>query len=440
MDYDSVVGHLINIPGLDGTSQIDPAILTALLDHSVDSLGSGLRSRLRARILAAHRQAIHRRAAIEVPSPIQETPDQDGNVSTLQTKLNNAAARLQEIQDSLNPIVSQCGKDVVDKLEMAMTKLYKLAVFIRGDYDDREPDTTQRDELLKQAVQAFTVVENCAQAGLEKISRLHSQVMETENTVINPAKQEIAILLENNQNEVNNLQDQIKNSETSVNTMQNSLSQQSQAVSSLHDKISSSRDAKLASDIGFTILTFGIGNAINHGPLDPFNLQGQLDEANRLLQDAQSKYNDAANELKNLQLKRTALETRLSAARHTEALIPQVSTLQSTTNTNCIMLQGHFGPLKEKSAQLLRSVGKIQSDATVTQALAYSKKEFALGLLEISRDSLMDQALVHEASMVKDEVMNGYGGAVPDEVQEMASKTSERMEIIVTVPSIRAIE
>ncbi|EGO53862.1 hypothetical protein NEUTE1DRAFT_132296 [Neurospora tetrasperma FGSC 2508] len=397
--------------GLVGRSQIDPAILVALFGIA---------------------------QVIGAPISTLSTPKQDVNVITLQNKLNTAGTQLREIQDSLNPIVYQCGKDVIDKLEMAMTKLYRLAVFIRGDYDNREPDTTQRDELLKQAVQAFKEVEDRAQGGLEKVGQLHAQVMEIENMVINPAKQDIDLLLENNDNELKNVQGQINNAEKSFSVLQDSVKKQSQAVSRLHDKISSSQDAKLASDIFFSIITLGIGNAINKGPLDPFNLQRELDEANRLLKDAQRKYNEAANELDKLRVKRMTLDTRLSAAKQTAALIPGVSTLADTTNTNCIMLQHRFGPLKQRSAQLLLSVGKIQSDATVTKALAYSKKEFAVGLLEICRDSLMDQALLDEATMIRDEVMNEYGAAIPDEVQEMASETSERMSLVTTVPSIRA--
>lgn len=133
-----------------------------------------------------------------------------------------------------------------------------------------------------------------------------------------------------------------------------------------------------------------------------------------------------------------ALEAQLNTARQTQALIPSVSSLATTTNTNCRMLQQQFGPLKDTSAQLLLSVGKIESDATVTQALAYSKKEFAVGLLEICKDSLMDQALLDEATMVRDEVMKEYGGAIPEEVQDMAAEASEKMSLIVTIPSIRA--
>lgn len=184
-----------------------------------------------------------------LPSAIE----QDANVSGLQIKLTNAATKLREIQDSLRPIVSQCGKDVIDKLEMAMNKLYKLAVFIRGDYDDREPDTAQRDELLRHAVQSFKEVENCAEVGLTKVSQLHAQVMEIEYGVIIPAKKDIALLLQKNQNEVIFLKNQIYNSEESVNVYERSVWQQSQAVSSLHDKISSTREAKQISDITVSI-------------------------------------------------------------------------------------------------------------------------------------------------------------------------------------------
>lgn len=231
----AVVVNLFNAMnmGLVGNSQIDPAVFAALL---------GITQSLQAVQI--------------VPGGLQSlaSPQQDLNLGSLQSKLSNAAAQIREIQDSLRPIVSQTGRDVIDKLEVAMTKLYKLAVFIRGDYDDREPDTTHRDELLKQAVHAFKEVKDCAEAGLNKISRLHSQVMEIENMVINPAKQDVAALLESNENEVKNLQDQIQNSETSVNTLEHSVWQQSQAVSSLHDRISSTRDAKLASDIAVSTI------------------------------------------------------------------------------------------------------------------------------------------------------------------------------------------
>lgn len=413
----AAVMNLLNATNMGAlaNSQIGPAVFAALL---------GLTQSL---------QAVQ-----AVPGLGLATPEQDISITSLQNKLNHTSTQLRDIQDSLNPIVSECGKNVIDKLEMAMTKLYKLAVFIRGDYDDREPDTVQRDELLKQAVQAFKEVEDCAEAGLKKVGQLHAQVMEIENTVINPAKQEVELLLENNRNELSSLQDQIINSEHSVNTLEQSVRMQSQAVSQLNDKISAGRDAKLASDITFTILTIGIGNLINDGPLDPFNLQSSLDSATRLLENAQRDYNRAATDLNNLRLKRMTLESRLSAARQTSTLIPSVSSLASATNTNCIMLQRQFGPLKERSAQLLLAVGKIQSDATVTQALAYSKKEFALGLLEICRDSLIDQALIDEAAMVKDEVIKEYGaGEAPEEVTEMATETEERMGMIGAVLSIR---
>lgn len=55
--------------------------------------------------------------------------------------------------------------------------------------------------------------------------------------VIDPAKQDVADLLENNNNESNSLQDQINGTEQNINALDNSLSQQSQAIIELTNKL-----------------------------------------------------------------------------------------------------------------------------------------------------------------------------------------------------------
>lgn len=161
----------------------------------------------------------------------------------------------------------------------------------------------------------------------------------------------------------------------------------------------------------------------------------EIEEIERLLQDAASKLNDTENDALNLRPKRLILESQLNSARQTAMWSTIVSTLADTTTTICNTLLGQFGPLKKQLSQLFLSAEKIRSDAL---ALDYRKMEFSVGLLEICRDSLIDQALIDEASMVKDEVINEYVGAVPEEVQKMASDISERMSLIATVPCIRS--
>ncbi|KAK3401033.1 hypothetical protein B0T20DRAFT_348448 [Sordaria brevicollis] len=367
-------------------------------------------------------------------------PDQGGIPKDIMSKLEDFEAQLREIQNSLES-VTQCGKDVIDKLEMAMTKLYKLAVFIRGDYDSREPDRSQQDELLNQAVQAFNEVEGCARAGLEKVSRLHAQAMEIEATANNAVERNVPALFENSHLEIAALKEQIYNTEEYLRDLQMTIDKESQGIKTINDDVFNDRLLDKCVEITAKI-QFAVHTALTLG-------QEELDwsktkhttietrEADRIIKERQGRASDAATKLVHMLLKRLILESRLNAAFQNVEEITVMWTRARNTTDNCKKLLGQFGPMKERSARLLLSAGKIHSDATAVQALAYTKKEFAGGLLKICRDSLIDQALIDEASKVKDEVINEYGGAVPEEFQTLASEVSERMSRIKTVPSIR---
>ncbi|KAI1869370.1 hypothetical protein JX265_006460 [Neoarthrinium moseri] len=368
--------------------------------------------------------------------PAQGAQEQ-AEVNKLQMTLNTAGDQLRNISRDLDQSVVQCGKATLDKLELAMAKVYKLAVFIRGAYDDRNPDTLQRDDLLNLMVNAFQDMEDCAEAGLKVISYRHAIVMEVQNTKILPAQADVHMLLQKTELELQNTQDQIRTSQASVDTISRSAQSQAEAVSRLQDKISDTEIAKGFSDVGFTILTLGIGNAINGGPLDPANLQGQLNDARRARDEAQNQLNEARMKLYGLQNERNAQDMRLRFVQQTEALVPTLSLLAETTENECITLQRRFAPLKDSASRFLVRVREIQEGAIVTKALAYSKKDFALGLLEISQDALLDQALGDEVRMVRDEIANEYGKKIPEDVEQALAGIYENIGTFATLPSLR---
>ena len=90
--------------------------------------------------------------------------------------IHETHAKLQMIEVRLDLITADCARDSINKLDIAMLKLYKVAIFVRGDYDGRDEDKEQRNSLLQAAVQAFQDVEDCSEAGLKKISELHAEV------------------------------------------------------------------------------------------------------------------------------------------------------------------------------------------------------------------------------------------------------------------------
>ncbi|KAK3938886.1 NCU06412-like protein [Diplogelasinospora grovesii] len=340
-------------------------------------------------------------------------------LAKLQRAIASTTSRPKEISPSLDSIRAECARKTIDKLEGAMTRTYKIAVFIRGDYDNREYDQGQHDALLKRAVDAFQEAEECADLGLKTIAGLHAEVVELERAKIVPAKQDVELMIKKNADTLRNTQDEISSTEEAIRNMRNSVDTQTEAVRVLRNKISETRDAKLVTDIIFSGLTLGIGNIINHGPPDPFHLQDHLDDALNLLNSSQQQLNEAGRNIWRLNGTRSSLEMRLHEQEQLKAHLPDVEHAAEDSKKYCVTLEQSFVKLKESSSKLLVKVREIEK-GTSAMGTAFLKKDFAVGLLEICLDCLISDRVYHEAEMVKNEVIDEYGGEIPDEVAEMA--------------------
>jgi len=114
----------------------------------------------------------------------------------------------------------------------------------------------------------------------------------------------------------------------------------------------------------------------------------------------------------------------------TQQLIPQLVVAVEVTGFRCEVLQRRFSPLKRAAAQMLASAREIRDGA-------YSKKEFVEGLLRICMEALMDQALEDDTRLVRDEVVNGYGGQLPSDVEKLAAELTEKINTFSSLPSLR---
>lgn len=269
----------------------------------------------------------------------------------------------------------------------------------------------------------------------------------------------IDVISKQNQTYLTNIQDSITNSENSVREFQNSLAKESDAINTLQSKISNSESAATISDIGvcvaflflnfpslsplisfqFTIITFGIGNAINHGPLDPFNLHGQLDDARRARDGAQNRLNEANNQLTKLRNSLALLQVRLSMQKQLQDSLPGVQLQAKEALSKTVMLENQFTPLKETSTKLLLNIRRVQTSAIVVSTVAYTKKEFATGLLTAAEDSLIDSHLVEPSQKIEREIMDNYGSAIPAELQAITDVINQKIEVLIKVQSVKAI-
>jgi peptidoglycan hydrolase CwlO-like protein len=160
----------------------------------------------------------------------QATFTQDGpneeqvQVNKLQAQLNAAKDEIDRISDELELLVVYCGNDTLDKLKLAIAKVYKLAVIVQSAYNDRDSDVLHRNNLLKQIVDSFQAIEDVAEAGLKAISDQHAAILELGNSNITPAKNEIELLVQQTKNKLANIKAQIRALQLGVETLERTVS------------------------------------------------------------------------------------------------------------------------------------------------------------------------------------------------------------------------
>lgn len=186
-----------------------------------------------------------------------QSPDMDPEVAQqlqiLNESYNQARSRLDRVQDDLALLLKQGGGQLIDKLEIAMTRAYKLAILIRGPYDveSREVNKKQQQaDLGSLAIATFQEVESSANALLAAVAQQSSTVMSVRNEIVMPGKERIEKLQLRINDQMMGLNEKIAQIDSIIQNLQNEVSQRNDALRNLHEKIAESQQARLASDIG----------------------------------------------------------------------------------------------------------------------------------------------------------------------------------------------
>jgi len=143
---------------------------------------------------------------------------------------------LSEVAARLQPTAAQASRATVDRLERAMMKAYYVAVFIRGDYDGRQHDQSELNDLLEQTVGAFEDAESVATAGLRKLGEHTLLAAETGVPVVGHAKEEINRLKHQAVLELASFQGQFESARKSADQAQRNIKTESQAYKRAQEK------------------------------------------------------------------------------------------------------------------------------------------------------------------------------------------------------------
>lgn len=119
-------------------------------------------------------QAIHGLSDVSYASSVlRATP---GPYQELTRRLEIYKQKLAVQDGTLRSGVKQDVHVAVSRLEVALLQVYKLAVFIRGDYDGREDDDVQKMAIFNQCSQAFGDCQAASHSGLEQLSSIRAEV------------------------------------------------------------------------------------------------------------------------------------------------------------------------------------------------------------------------------------------------------------------------
>lgn len=103
----------------------------------------------------------------------QET---DKTVQELNAKTDSLKQQVNVLENSLQASAPNAAAAINSSLDLALANLYKLAVFVRGNYDDRSVDEAQKKNLLDLVMSSFQDVQTKTEAALTILSKTHEQV------------------------------------------------------------------------------------------------------------------------------------------------------------------------------------------------------------------------------------------------------------------------
>lgn len=183
------------------------------------------------------------------------------------------------------------------------------------------------------------------------------------------------------------------------------------------------------------MLTFGLGNIAND--MEAAELSKQLDDACRRFEDTNNQLRHTLFNMHALYDERNHVESQLRLTQQVDRLVYEVHAAAQAADFRSRALQGRFVPLRETAQKLLSKVYDVKQAVEGAQAAAYSKRDLTKDLLCLCKEALMDQALEDEARLVRDELINEYGGQLPSDVEGIAAELDGRVKTFSSLPSLR---
>ncbi|KAJ8148200.1 hypothetical protein LV155_008211 [Aspergillus fumigatus] len=290
------------------------------------------------------------------------------DVDALNSELDQISDQYQSLFRRLNSESQRDVQTVALSLSIALSQLYQLAIFVRGDYNKRVFNVS--GILVTKVREAFEQLAHASTTALENVSTLQS-----ENVDLLAAKMHIF----------------------------------EQNVKAAHDetaaKIAGYKDA-----ISMIVPIWGIIGLIDHTK-SPGSvlLEGQIGAARQAVDNAphilDSAYRNAQASLDLLRGEQAKLELQSVIFKR---LGPLQSAIQSAI-TKAQELEKGLIPMKDSATEMVRRRNKLSSRAEDGAELSITKEESVSGILDVVELAIVEPNTAKQIKMILAELRNSWG-------------------------------
>ncbi|KAI1171834.1 hypothetical protein F4777DRAFT_582556 [Nemania sp. FL0916] len=330
-----------------------------------------------------------------------------------QSKLESIRSYITQIQSHIDNDLNRNTATISDRLQFTLGTLFKLAIFVRGNYDGRPDDMKQKTELLNELTRGCDAVHKITLGCLTELGNRHTETVEFRATQVVPLSENIDRFIEEVRAKIESSDQQIQTVRGTIQREQGVLENETKSLQKLSQDLQSAKMGREVVDIGLSILfpIWGIINLIDHskGP-GSVALGNTVDHTRRAVEIARNTLESTHRTLRELRLK----HYELLDVEHTQTAIalelPGQAALVNAAIQSMGEIEGRLITTEGAATQAARWAAKLSNAALVTSHLVISKREFVEGILDVLEALVMDRKSASVAKQIVEELINKYNG------------------------------
>ncbi|KAF5589698.1 hypothetical protein FPCIR_6676 [Fusarium pseudocircinatum] len=298
----------------------------------------------------------------------------------------------------------------INRLEVALLQLYKLAVFIRGESGG---DDMQKMAILEQCSRAFSDCQAASQTGFDQVQSIYSQAASLNAEEFRQLQREVERASEQTKMDCENGRRQMEQFQEDVARYSRQLDDASNAFREANDNA-----LDIDNDIARAFFPFGAFG-------DMQNNQQRVEEARHRVNAAQDQLQNVHRAFMQVVSQQNELNMRRAAIEQVAQQLPVLQATADALNKQSAALLAGFTELRENATQLALLMNDMRNGARDTGAQSWNKDRFAEGILRLCQMALIDGRVCDEVETITNEISSGYTGQVPGSVADLLAKVGQ---------------